>query len=63
LRSGDEILARVDGSKIVLYRMNPRRIARSEPRPMGFGSGDFHLPEGWDAPMNDDEIDDFLNGR
>jgi antitoxin component of MazEF toxin-antitoxin module len=63
LRSGDEILARVDGAKIILHRMNPRRIARSEPRPVGFGSRDFQLPEGWERPMTDDEVDDFLNGR
>jgi bifunctional DNA-binding transcriptional regulator/antitoxin component of YhaV-PrlF toxin-antitoxin module len=63
LRLGDEILARVDGGKIILHRMNPRRGPRSGPRPVGFGSGDFHFPEGWDAPMNDDEVDDFLNGR
>jgi hypothetical protein len=63
LKSGDELLARVDGAKIVLHRMNPRRIARSEPRPLGFGSGDFQLPEGWERPMTDDEVDDFLNGR
>lgn len=63
LRSGDEILARVDGTKIVLHRMNPQRIARSEPRPVGFGSQDFKLPEGWQRPMTDDEVDDFLNGR
>ncbi|HXB70009.1 MAG TPA: hypothetical protein VNY05_17280 [Candidatus Acidoferrales bacterium] len=63
LRSGDEILARTDGAKIVLHRINPRRNPRSEPRPLGFGSGDFHLPDGWEAPMNDDEVDDFLNGR
>jgi hypothetical protein len=62
LRSGDEILARVDGAKIVLHRMNPRRIARSEPRPLGFGSQDFQLPEGWERPMTDDEANDFLNG-
>ena len=63
LRSGDEILARTDGAKIVLHRINPRRNPRSEPRPLGFGSGDFHLPDGWEAPMNDDEVDDLLNGR
>jgi hypothetical protein len=63
LRLGDEILARVDGAKIVLHRMNPHRGSRSEPRPVGFGRGDFRLPEGWDAPMNDDEVDDFLNER
>ena len=63
LRSGDEMLARVDGAKIVLHRMNPRRIARSDPRPVGFGSEDFQLPESWERPMTDDEVDDFLNGR
>jgi len=63
LRSGDEILARVDGAKIVLHRMNPRRIGRSEPRPVGFGSRDFQLPEGWERPLTDDEVDDFLNGH
>jgi hypothetical protein len=63
LRSGDEILARTDGVKIVIHRMNLRRGPRSEPRPVGFGSEDFHLPEGWEAPMSDDEADDFLNGR
>jgi len=63
LQTGDEILARSDGARIVLHRMNPRRGPRSEPRPVGLGSGDFHLPEGWEAPMSDDEVDDFLNGR
>jgi len=63
LRSGDDILARADGVKIVLHRLNLRRGPRSEPRPVGFGSGDFHLPEGWETPMSDDEADDFLNGR
>ena len=63
LRSGDEIPARTDGAKIVLLRINPRRSLRSEPRPLGFGSGDFHPPEGWEAPMNDDEVDAFPNGR
>ena len=63
LRTGDEVLARVDGAKIVLHRMNPRRRAPSEQRPVGFGRGDFNLPEGWEAPMSDDEVDDFLNGR
>ena len=63
LRFGGEILARVDGAKIILHRMNPRRIARSEPRPVGFGSRDFQLPEGWERPMTDHEVDDFLNGR
>ena len=57
LQSGDEILARVDGAKIVLHRMNPRRIARSEPRPLGFGTGDFQLPQGWEKPMTGDEVD------
>jgi hypothetical protein len=52
-----------DGAKIILHRMNPRRIACSEPRPVGFGSRDFQLPEGWEKPMTDDELDDFLNGR
>jgi hypothetical protein len=60
LRLGDEVLARVDGGKIVLHRMNHRRGPRSEPRPVGFGSGDFHLPDGWEAPMNDEDLDDFL---
>ena len=63
LRSGDEILARTDGARIVLHRMNPRRGPRSEPRPVGLGRGDFHLPEGWETPMSDGEADDFLNGR
>jgi len=62
LLSGDDIFARVDGAKIVLHRMNPRRIARTEPRPVGFGSQDFQLPEGWEKRMTDDEVDDLLNG-
>jgi antitoxin component of MazEF toxin-antitoxin module len=63
LQSGDEVIVRLDGSKIVVERMNPKRVARSEPRPLGHGKGDVHLTEGWEAPMTDEEADDFLNGR
>ena len=56
-------LPRSLASRLDLHRMNPRRGPRSEPRPVGFGRGDFHLPEGWEAPMSDGEVDDFLNGR
>jgi bifunctional DNA-binding transcriptional regulator/antitoxin component of YhaV-PrlF toxin-antitoxin module len=63
LRPGDQVIVRLDEGKVVLQRMNPKRIARSEPRPLGHGRSDFHLPEGWEAPMTDEEVDDFLNGR
>jgi bifunctional DNA-binding transcriptional regulator/antitoxin component of YhaV-PrlF toxin-antitoxin module len=63
LRPGDEVIVRLDGTRIVLQRLNPKRIRRAEPRPLGQGRGELHLPEGWDAPMTDDEADDFLNGR
>jgi bifunctional DNA-binding transcriptional regulator/antitoxin component of YhaV-PrlF toxin-antitoxin module len=63
LQPGDEVIVEIDEAKLVLHRMNPKRIARGEPRPLGYGKGDFVLPEGWEAPMTDDEADDFLNGR
>jgi bifunctional DNA-binding transcriptional regulator/antitoxin component of YhaV-PrlF toxin-antitoxin module len=63
LEPGDEVIVHLDGSRIVLQRVNPLRIRRSEPRPLGHGKGDIHLPEGWEAPMTDEEADDFLNGR
>ena len=63
LQPGDEVIVQIDGAKLVLQRMNPKRIARSQPRPLGYGKGDFLLPEGWEAPMTDEEADDFLNGR
>ena len=63
LQPGDEVIVRVEGTRIVLERMNPKRVRRSEPRPLGHGRGDFHLPEGWEAPMTDEEADDFVNGR
>jgi bifunctional DNA-binding transcriptional regulator/antitoxin component of YhaV-PrlF toxin-antitoxin module len=63
LQPGDEVIVCLEGTKIVLQRMNPKRIARSEPRPLGYGRGEVHLPEGWEAPMTDEEADDFLNGR
>jgi bifunctional DNA-binding transcriptional regulator/antitoxin component of YhaV-PrlF toxin-antitoxin module len=63
LQPGDEVIARLDGTTIVLQRMNPKRVRRSEPRPLGHAKGEFHLPEGWELPMTDDEVDDFLNGR
>jgi antitoxin component of MazEF toxin-antitoxin module len=63
LKSGDEVLARLDGAKIVLQRMYPRRTGRLEPRPFGQGRGEVHMQEGWEAPMTDTEADDFLNGR
>lgn len=63
LQPGDEVIVRLEGTEVVLLRANPRRIARAEPRPLGYGRGDFTLPEGWEAPMTDEEADDFLNGR
>jgi bifunctional DNA-binding transcriptional regulator/antitoxin component of YhaV-PrlF toxin-antitoxin module len=63
LQPGDKLFVRLDGTKIVLQRMNPKRIARSEPRPMGHGRGEVHMQEGWEAPMTDEEADDFLSGR
>jgi bifunctional DNA-binding transcriptional regulator/antitoxin component of YhaV-PrlF toxin-antitoxin module len=63
LQPGDEVVVQVEGTKIVLQRMNPKRVRRLEPRPLGYGKGDFDLPEGWEAPMTDEEADDFLNGR
>jgi len=63
LQPGDEVMVQLDGMKVVLQRMNPKRINRSEPRPLGHGRGDVHLTEGWEAPMTDEEADDFLNGR
>ena len=63
LQPGDEVIVRLEGSAVVLLRANPHRIARSEPRPMGHGRGEITLPEGWEAPMTDEEADDFLNGR
>lgn len=63
MMAGDEVLASVGDGRIVIHRMNPKRKHRGEPRPLGHGQGDFHLPEGWDAPLDRDEADDFLNGR
>jgi bifunctional DNA-binding transcriptional regulator/antitoxin component of YhaV-PrlF toxin-antitoxin module len=63
LLPGDEVIVRLDEGKVVLQRMNSKRISRSEPRPMGHGRGEVHLQEGWEAPMSDEEADDFLNGR
>jgi bifunctional DNA-binding transcriptional regulator/antitoxin component of YhaV-PrlF toxin-antitoxin module len=63
LQPGDEVIVHFDGTKLVLQRMNPKRVRRSEPRPLGYGRGDVHLIEGWEAPMTDEEADDFLNGR
>jgi bifunctional DNA-binding transcriptional regulator/antitoxin component of YhaV-PrlF toxin-antitoxin module len=63
LQPGDEVFVLLDGTKVVLQRMNPKRIARSEPRPVGHGRDEVHMQEGWEAPMTDEEVDDFLNGR
>jgi len=63
LQAGDEVIVRLEGTRVVVHRMNPHRVARSEPRPLGYGRGDFRLPEGWEAPMTDEEADDFLNGH
>lgn len=63
LQQGDEVMVQLEGTKIVLQRLNPKRIARSEPRPLGHGKDDFHLPQGWELPMTDEQVDDFLNGR
>jgi hypothetical protein len=63
VQPGDEVIVRLDGGRVVVQRMNPKRIARSEPRPMGHGRGEVHMQEGWEAPMTDEEADDFLNGH
>lgn len=63
LQAGDEVMVETVGAKVVLHRLNQKRVGRSEPRPLGHGRGDFELPEGWEAPMTDQEADDFLNGR
>ncbi len=63
LQPGDEVVVQLDGTKLVMQRMNPKRAQRSEPRPLGHGRGDVHLTEGWETPMTDEEADDFLNGR
>jgi bifunctional DNA-binding transcriptional regulator/antitoxin component of YhaV-PrlF toxin-antitoxin module len=63
LSPGDDVLASVGDGRIILYRMNPKRQHREQPRPVGHGRGDFELPDGWDIPMNSSEADDFLNGR
>jgi len=63
LQPGDTVFVRLEGGKIVLQRLNPKRIGRSEPRPVGHGRGEVHMQEGWDAAMTDEEADDFLNGR
>ena len=60
---GDEVIVRLEGTEVVLLRLNPKRVGRLEPRPLGHGRGDLTLPEGWEAPMTDQEADDFLNGR
>jgi bifunctional DNA-binding transcriptional regulator/antitoxin component of YhaV-PrlF toxin-antitoxin module len=63
LQPGDEVFVRLDGTKVVLQRMNPKRVRRSEPRPLGHARGEIHMQEGWEAAMTDEEVDDFLNGR
>ncbi|HZO51932.1 MAG TPA: AbrB/MazE/SpoVT family DNA-binding domain-containing protein [Bryobacteraceae bacterium] len=63
LEPGDEVLASVGDGRVILHRMNPKRENRGQPRPMGHGRGDFALPDGWDAPLDRSEADDFLNGR
>lgn len=63
LQPGDEVILRLEGTGVVLLRVNPKRASRTEPRPLGHGRGELTLPEGWEAPMTDQEADDFLNGR
>jgi bifunctional DNA-binding transcriptional regulator/antitoxin component of YhaV-PrlF toxin-antitoxin module len=63
LKAGDEVIVRLEGTKVVLHRMNPKRIARLEPRPFGQAKDEVRMQEGWEAPMTDKEVDDFLNGR
>ena len=60
IEPGDDVLIRVEETRIVLHRMNPHR---AQPRPLGHGKGDLALPEGWETAMSDQEADDFLNGR
>ena len=48
---------------IVVHERAAHRGPRSEPRPGRIWEEIFRLPEGWDAPMNDDAVGEFLNER
>ncbi|MFN7923866.1 MAG: hypothetical protein U0Q16_27435 [Bryobacteraceae bacterium] len=62
LEPGERVVAIAEESRVVIQRLQ-RRVPRLESRPLGIARGDFELPEGWEKPMTDEEVDDFIEGR
>lgn len=64
-----KLLAKVEKGQRVTITRNGVPVADLVPhrakgkRELGWAKGQFELPEGWDRPMTDEEVDRFLAGE
>ena len=57
---GEKVTILRDGKPIADLVRHRRKLGR---RKLGTLAGSISLPEGWDAPMNDEQVDGFLAGK
>jgi antitoxin (DNA-binding transcriptional repressor) of toxin-antitoxin stability system len=57
---GEEVTIMRDGEPIADLVRHRRKSGR---RKLGALAGTISLPEGWDAPMTDEQADRFLEGK
>ena len=57
---GEEVIIKRNGEPVADLVRHRRRTGR---RTLGALRGTISLPEGWDAPMTDEQVDRFLAGK
>ena len=60
VEQGEEVTIMRDGEPVVDLVRHRRKAGR---RTLGALAGSIALPEGWDAPMTDEQADRFLEGK
>jgi antitoxin (DNA-binding transcriptional repressor) of toxin-antitoxin stability system len=60
VEQGEEVVIMRDGEPVADLVRHRRKSGR---RTLGALAGTVSLPEGWDAPMSDEQADRFLEGN
>ncbi|HXB67972.1 MAG TPA: type II toxin-antitoxin system Phd/YefM family antitoxin [Candidatus Acidoferrales bacterium] len=58
---GEKVVIMRDGKPVA--ELVPYREPRRKKRRLGFDTAPFEMPEGWERPMTDEEVDAFLGGK